>query len=95
MSVERRARITWSPEQLNAGLPDSHESIDPAWFAPGEEGWSLVCQYAISPPQQGSPSIARVHFWIAEAPHERLVPGALLRMFERGTTKEATVEILE
>jgi hypothetical protein len=95
MSVERRARITWSPEQVSSGLPESVESIDPAWFAPGEEAWSLVCRYASSPRQQGSPSIAQVHFWVAEAPHERLVPGASLRMFERGTAKEARVDILE
>lgn len=99
MIAEHRARITWSPACLARGLPDVTETIDPAWppgVAPGtSEGWSLACRFAHSPREQGSPSEARVRFWMDEAPHDLLVPGARLLLRERGTGQYATVEILD
>jgi hypothetical protein len=99
LATEHRALITWSPEQVAQGLPATTETIDPAWFA-GEpmenaEGWSLVCHFEPPVSEQGSPSSARVRFWMDHAPHERLRPGTVLRLFERGSRKLARVEILD
>ena len=97
MVLEHRARITWSAEQLQSGLPDVIETIDPAWFvaeASPTEGWSLICRFEQRVCEQGNPSAARVRFMMDGAPHERLKPGVVLRLFERGTQKFATVEIL-
>jgi len=99
MIKEHRARIHWSDAQVERGLPAFDRTIDPAWFVePGrgsEEGWSLMCDSDAPPAHQGSPSIARVKFLVAEAPHERLVTGTRLDLFERGTWQRARVEILD
>jgi hypothetical protein len=92
---EHRARVTWSEAQVRHGLPRTRESTDPAWFTAGEEAWSLRCRFETSPAQQGNPSEARISFLMDEAPHERLVPGAILHLFERATTSHAMVEVLE
>jgi hypothetical protein len=92
---EHRARITWSDAQVRRGLPRTRESVDPAWFDAGEEAWSLRCRSEAPPAQQGNPSEARISFLVSEAPHGRLVPGAVLHLFERATTGHATVEVLE
>ena len=47
------------------------------------------------PNEQGSPTVARVRFVMPDAPHERLRPGATLRLFERGTHGFANVHILD
>ena len=99
MRKEHRARIQWSDAQVQRGLPALDRTIDPAWFVePGrgsEEGWSLMCDFDGPPALQGSPSVARVKFLVEQAPHERLVPGARLELFERGTLQRARVEILD
>ena len=92
---EHRARITWSDAHVRQGLPRLRESVDPAWFAAGEEAWSLRCRFDRAPAQQGNPSEARISFVMPEAPHERLTPGAILSLFERATTAHASVEVLE
>ena len=98
MSDAHLAEIEWSPAQVAEGLPAFDRTIDPAWFwedAPrSTQGWSLACEFSISPSQQGNPSRASVHFVMDAAPHLRLQPGALLRMFERATRQYATVRIL-
>ena len=99
MTAEHRALIHWSAAQVERGLPETAELIDPAWFD-GEppnvdEAWSLVCHFDSPPASQGSPSAARVHFIMEAAPHDRLHAGASLRLFERGTAKYARVEILD
>ena len=98
MSAEHLAEIEWSDTQVTNGLPAFERTTDPAWFwedAPRTtEGWSLVCAFAESPSQQGNPSRASVHFLMDTDPHNRLHPGALLRMFERGARQYATVRIL-
>ena len=97
--IEHLARITWSDQYVRLGLPTFGETIDPAWVEDGKhvapEGWSLVCKFDVPPSIQGSPSQARVRFYVSEAPHDILRPGARLRLFERGTTECAQVEILE
>jgi len=95
MSTEHLARITWSVEQQRRGLPAFTRTTDPAWFESPEEGWSLVCRFHASPREQGSPSVAQVAFLTAEAPHDRLIAGATLHLFERSTRQLATVEIVE
>ena len=95
--IEHPARITWSRQQVEHGLTDVLETIDPAWLdvrTGGAEGWSLVCRFEPSPRLQGNPSAARVRFLVAEAPHPTLRPGVRLQMFERETGGYAVVEIL-
>ena len=94
MMKEHRARITWSDGQVRHGLPRLRESTDPAWFDGGET-WSLRCRFDRAPTQQGNPSEAHISFLVEEAPHERLVPGAVLHLFERATSGHASVEVLE
>ena len=98
MTTQHRARITWSAQQVSEGLPAINKITSPSWFTepgPGsDEGWSLVCLFDTPPSEQGNPSTARVEFLVGEAPHERLKPRAILRLFESGT-HEARVEILE
>jgi hypothetical protein len=94
MSTQHLARIFWSDEQMRRGLPVFTRSTDPAWCAPGEEPWSLVCRYHASPREQGSPSVATIEFLLPEAPHHRLVAGATLTLFERSTSELARVEII-
>lgn len=98
MPVAHPARITWSSEYVRRGLPDVEHTIDPAWFEDGaageREGWSLRCHFDPSPRLQGNPSQAAVRFNIDGAPHERLVAGVILSMFERGTGQFARVEIV-
>jgi hypothetical protein len=93
MSSEHQALIEWSAEQASHGLPTILKTTDPAWFAPGEEAWSVVVEFAIPPSKQGSPSRAKVRFLMSEAPHSRLVVGATLHLFERATTKTALLTI--
>src|SRR5258707_9855078 len=98
MTTQHRAQITWSAQQASKGLPAITKIASPSWFTePGlgsDEGWTLVCLFDTPPSKQGNPSAARVEFLVEEAPHERLRPGAILRLFESGA-HEATVEILE
>lgn len=98
MEREHTARITWSDAHLRRGLVARAEWIAPAWFVgdpPGADGWSLVCCFDVPPAAQGSPSTGRVRLWMAHAPHERLRPGAVLRLFEDATFELATVEVLD
>jgi hypothetical protein len=98
MANEHRALIHWSATQVHRGLPDATELIDPAWLEGTlprvDEGWSLVCRFESSPATQGNPSVAWVHFMMPAAPHDALRPGMSLHLFERGTAREARVEIL-
>jgi hypothetical protein len=97
MPASYQARITWSDEQVQLGLPGQLETIDPAWTPDAvprvDEGWSLVCRFASPPSQQGNPSLAEVAFLVEGAP-EALTPGAFLKLYERDTGKYARVEIL-
>lgn len=99
MTSEHAARITWSSEQVRLGLPSFASTIDPVWLAADAarraEGWSLVCRFEAPPLEQGNPSMAQVRFMMDGAPHEQLIRGVTLRMFERATGQLATVEILE
>jgi hypothetical protein len=98
MDHEHAAEIAWTPEHVQAGLPALFEMIEPAWFFAdprGAEGWSLVCRFAAPPVELGSPSAARVRFRAEGAPSDRLVPGVVLRLFERSTRQHATVLILD
>lgn len=95
MAAEHLARIFWSEEQTRRGLPAFTRSTDPAWFESPDEGLSLMCRFHASPREQGSPSVAHVSFSTAHAPHERLVPGARLSLFERSTRLLASVEIID
>jgi hypothetical protein len=92
---EHRARIAWSDEQVRRGLPVFTRTTDPAWFESPDEGLILVCRFHASPREQGSPSVAHVSFLTPDAPHERLVPGARLNLFERSTRLLATVTIVD
>ena len=94
------ARIHWSSEQLRRGLPARAHTRDPAWFPedagpPVRDGWTLICEFAVPPSEQGDPSTARVQFAMDAAPHDRLAPGTSLQMFEPATLKHARVEILD
>lgn len=95
MAPEHLARIFWSDEQVRRGLPAFTRSSDPAWFESVEEGWKLVSRFHASPREQGSPSVATVAFVEANAPHHRLIQGAVLNLFERSTRQLARVEIVE
>jgi hypothetical protein len=94
-----RALIRWSPEQERLGLPSSMRGIDPAWISPTkpvqDDGWSLVYEFDRAPMEQGNPSAAYVHFPIDDAPHEQLVAGTILQLFEPATRRYATIEILD
>jgi hypothetical protein len=93
-----QASIRWSAEQEQRGLPAFERTTDPAWHVdevPKEdEGWSLMCSFDSPPVVQGNPSIAQVRYLMPDAPHP-LVPGLRLRLFERGTSQFADVEILD
>jgi len=94
--IDHDARIHWSPEQLRLGLPNTLESVDPAWFPDdASEGWSLVCRFSSPPSEQGSPSTATIRFLVDDAPHRRLRPGVVLRLFERASQRHAIVEVLD
>ena len=95
---EHTARIFWSDQQIAKGLPDIAHTTDLSGFPDdpaGPEAWSLMCRFEVSPRAQGSPSLAKVRFLVEAAPHERLIPGAKLKLFERGTHAHAKVEILD
>jgi hypothetical protein len=97
MPTSYPARITWSDEQVQLGLPRQLETIDPAWAADAvpraDDGWTLICRFAFPPSQQGNPSLADVAFLMEGAPHV-LARGAILKLYERSTGKYARVEIL-
>lgn len=99
MADEHRASITWSQALAELGLPDAVEVIDSAWVDPDapkdHDGWRLICRFASPPSIQGNPSSATVRFAVDDAPHERLCPGATLRLYERATGQYAAVSILE
>ena len=99
MHRKHKAVVTWSASQLHKGLPEISELTDPAWMttpqAPDSEGWSVTCEFSSSPCEQGNPSQALVAFLVDDAPHDLLVPGAVLRLFERDTADFAQVEILD
>ena len=95
MTPEHIARIFWSDEQVRRGLPAFTRTTDPAWFGTSAVAWSLVCRFHASPREQGSPSIATVAYLAADAPHDLLVAGARLSLFERSTSGRASVEIVE
>lgn len=95
MPIEHLARITWSAEQVRRGLPAFTRTTDPAWFESPDEGLALVCRFHASPREQGSPSVAHVSFLAPDAPHDRLVAGARLNLFERSTRELALVQIIE
>jgi len=52
-----------------------------------------MCSFDSSPLAQGNPSIAEVRYLMPDAPP--LIPGLRLRLFERGTSQFADVEILD
>ncbi|HET7584322.1 MAG TPA: hypothetical protein VFK13_05410 [Gemmatimonadaceae bacterium] len=93
MSTVHAARIHWSTEQLQQGLPAGNQTIDPVWLEAArpriDEGWSLVCEFEQPPVQQGNPSLAHVHFALNDAPQDWLRPGTWLCMFERATQQYA------
>jgi hypothetical protein len=95
MTSEFRAFIRWSPEQECLGLPNVQQSIDPAWFDLDEGGWSVAYRFDVPPSQQGNPSVAFVRFMMPTAPHERVLPGATLFLFERATHQYATLTVAE
>lgn len=91
---EHLAIITWSKAMELHGLPSALEAIDPVWRerAPG---WSLVSRFARPPHELGNPTPARVRFLMPDAPDLWMVPGTMLRMFERETQQLAEVFILD
>jgi hypothetical protein len=96
---EHRARFVWSAERLRRGLPTGGEYIHPARFTPdappwSNDTWSLAATFAPSAAEQGSPSIGGIRFWVSAAPHDRLVPGTRLWVFE-GSTLGAVVDVLD
>src|SRR2546427_509395 len=98
-AVQQDARITWPAEHLRKGLHSFTQSLAPAWLADApsgrDAGWSLMYRFDRPPREQGNPSMAVVRFMVDAAPHGRLTPGTSLHLFERGTQRFATVEILE
>jgi hypothetical protein len=94
--IEHRARITWSAERTAEGLLPVQTFTVPAWFSDSKDGaWSLICTFAIAPNEQGNLSEALVSFLVSEAPHRRLVPGAVLHLFEGFAAMSAKVEIID
>jgi hypothetical protein len=90
-----RALIHWSTDQVKRGLPDVSRTIDPSWVDSTSDGWSLAVDFDAPPAESGSPTPARIHFAMDEAPHSLLRPGAVLTMFERQTGQRARVEVLD
>jgi len=90
-----RARIHWSSEQLSRALRTITRNVDPARFMgvrPGaEDAWSFVCEFDVSPPLQGTPSSARIRFYVDEAPHDRLRPWGHALPLREGNTAECDV----
>ena len=98
MHREHRARFDWSAAQRERGLVARAEWVAPVWFvgdAPGADGWSLACRFDATPATQGSPSEGYVRLTMPHAPHDRLRPGAVLRLFEDATAQLALVEVLD
>jgi hypothetical protein len=96
--IEHPARILWTSAETRGTLrlPSTLRYVQPAHFSerhPGDDLWSVVCRFDVPPSEQGSPSVAYVRFLVAEAPHDRLCPGAKFQLVE-GTTHVATVEVL-
>lgn len=58
------------------------------------EGWTLTCEFEVSPAEQDDPSEARVRFVVENDPHEDLRPGEF-RLFERTTQEYGWVVIVE
>lgn len=97
--LSHRATIRWSRAHEHSGLPTFRRTTDPAWFAEQiprvDDGWSLTCEFEQPPAAQGNPSAAHVHFMVEKAPHELLIAGARLKLFERATGDYAEVTILD
>ena len=60
-----------------------------------DEGWSLAYRFVRSPREQGNPSEGWARFLMEDAPEQWLTPGAVLRLFERGTGTDAHVDVLD
>jgi hypothetical protein len=99
MSREHHAEIRWTADLVETGLPTQLTITAPAWFWDDQprttEGWSLVCRFDSPPRDERIPSRAQVQFLMDSAPHDRLTPGTLLRLFESTTRQYATVEVLD
>jgi hypothetical protein len=97
MPREHTALIHWSDQQVKLGLPAISQTADPAWFGDehDEEAWTLLCSFPVEPKESGNPTPARVAFLMDDAPHDKLVSGASLRLFERGTRQFALVSIVD
>jgi hypothetical protein len=92
-----KARIRWSAEHEQLGLPTFLQTTDPTWLfhetPVKDEAWSLVCKFEQSPAAQRNPSSALVNYLMPHAPHQ-LAAGVQLQMFERATKRYALVEII-
>jgi hypothetical protein len=97
--VERDATVTWLPAAARgtAKLPATLRYVGLSRFPHQQfdgsgDIWSVVCRFPVPPAEQGNPSVARVQFLVAEAPHEWLTPGARFELWE-GPTAVAVVEV--
>jgi hypothetical protein len=96
MTDKHQARIHWWTEHVCLGLADTRRAVDPSWSSDNAaEGWNLICEFAVSPKDQGNPSLATISFLLDDAPAEWLGPGRELQLFEPATGKSARVEILD
>lgn len=85
---EKLDRPNWPPSGPEYSTVSRFEE-DEDW---PDEAWSVVLHFDESPRDQGSPSRGTVRFLVADAPHDRLVPGAKFQIYE-GRVRTATVEV--
>jgi len=102
MNTAHHARIFWVPstQRNHFALPTLLRYVALSRFP--EDGpqwpdgaWSVVLQFMQPPAEAIEPVVsdAMVSFWVEEAPHERLHPGAQFSIYV-GLTKMADVEIV-
>lgn len=92
--------VRWLPaeERDRTGLPATLRYVGIGRFLDdirGEDVWSIVLEFDVPPPEQGSDvSRATVRFLVEDAPHDRLRHGVRFSLYE-GNAKVADVEVLD
>jgi len=98
---EVQVSVTWvTPDRGGRATPvrvpryvaiSRFDEDGPGW---PDGGWSVVLEFPEGVNPSASPVIAKAHFLVEEAPHERLVPGTTFTLHE-GRKEVARVQVLQ